>query len=111
MRVLTLPKAFKHKLLRSHKGTMGANVKQLKTLDKKIALDLIDQGDPLIKAALDMFPNAREYVEKNPGLLLELLPRLEALQKVPGGFKVQELFGPPSSLDKPTTHPFGMNEE
>jgi len=80
----------------SHMGTAGAHAKQVKALDKRIAQDVINMQDPMIKAGLDMFPNVREYVEKNPDLLMELLPRLAQLQQIEG-FNPIDLISPPSS--------------
>jgi len=96
----------------SQLGTMGATAKQVKALDKRIAQDVIDMQNPMIQAALDMFPNVKEYVEKNPHLLTELLPRIQALQGIEG-FNVSDLLGSPSpSLPSPShPHPFGRNEE
>jgi len=80
----------------SHLGTQGAHAKQVKALDKRIAQDMINLQDPMIKAGLDMFPNVREYVEKNPDLLLELLPRLQQLQQIEG-FNPMDLISPSPS--------------
>jgi len=80
----------------SHMGTAGARVKQTQALEKRLAKDVINMQDPMIRGALDMFPNVKEYVEKNPDLLLELLPRLQQLQGIEG-FNPMDLISPPSS--------------
>ncbi len=77
----TLESAFKpinEKISKSYSqlGTKGATAKQVKALDKRIGQDMINMQDPLIQAGLELFPNAREYVEKNPNMLIELLPKL-----------------------------------
>lgn len=95
----------------SHMGTKGANAKQVKAMDKRIAQDMLNMQDPLIQGALDMFPNVKEYVTKNPNMLMELLPRIQQLQSIEG-FKLPDLLGaPPSSPSNPTSHPFGKREE
>jgi hypothetical protein len=67
--------------------------------------------DPLIQGALDMFPNVKEYVGKNPHMLMELIPRLQQLQQIEG-FKLTDLVSPPSSSPRPSSsHPFGRREE
>ena len=88
----------------SQLGTMGATAKQKKALDSRIGEDMINMQDPIIQGALDMFPNVKEYVMKNPNLLIELLPRIQQLQAIPG-FNPMDLIAPPSSPN-PTTHPF-----
>lgn len=68
-------------------GEKGHNTQKLKRAEKYIAQDLIDSQDPLILAALDaLSPNgkARGYLEENPDLILQLLPRLQALSKIEG---------------------------
>ena len=79
----------------SDRAMISADVRQVKALDKKLALDMIDLQDPLIKAALAAFPRAAEYVNKNPDLLLELLPRLQALQA--SGANPMDIFKPGSN--------------
>ena len=68
-------------------GEKGHDTQKLKRAEKYIAQDLIDSQDPLILAALDaLSPNgkARGYLEENPDLILQLLPRLQALSKIEG---------------------------
>ena len=95
----------------SHMGSKGASVKQSKALDVRISQDMINMQDPLIQGALEMFPNVRQYVEKNPHMLMELLPRLQQLQSIEG-FKLPDLLGssPSPSLGS-HPHPFGNREE
>jgi hypothetical protein len=95
----------------SHLGTKGATAKQVKKMDQLIGQDILDQQDPLLKTALELFPNASEYVEKNPHLLQELLPRLQALKGDPD-FKITDLISPsPSRNPNPSKHPYGRLEE
>jgi len=88
----------------SHMGKAGAHVRQVQALDKKIAQDIINQQNPMVNAALDMFPNVREYVEKNPDLLMELLPRLQQLQGIEG-FNALDLISPSPSSKTPSPSP------
>jgi len=85
----------------SHLGAKGAHTRQVQALDKKIAQDIINTQNPMISAALDMFPNVKEYVEKNPDLLMELLPRLQQLQGIEG-FNALDIISPSPS---PKTSP------
>jgi len=88
----------------SHKGTLGAHARQVKALDRKIAEDIINQQSPLVQGALDLFPNVKEYVNKNPDLLMELLPRLQQLQSIEG-FNPLDLVSPSPSPRHPTPSP------
>lgn len=96
----------------SHMGSAGAMVKKEQALDRRLAQDMINQGDPMLQALLDMFPNAKEYVEKNPELIMSLIPRLQALSQVEG-FNIADLLQKNPSLPSRThpSHPFGMKEE
>jgi len=86
----------------SDKGMKGVTVKQQQALDKRIATDMINLQDPLIQGVLDMFPNVKEYVTKNPHMLMELLPRLEQLSQIEG-FTISDLLSPsPSSRTSPS---------
>jgi len=90
----------------SHMGTKGANVKQQKALDKRLAQDVINMQDPMIRGALDMFPNVKDYVEKNPNMLMELLPRLQQLQQI-DGFNPLDIISPsPNNPNPSKPHPF-----
>lgn len=91
----------------SHLGSKGAHVRQVQALDKKLAQDVLNMQDPMIKGALDLFPNVRDYVEKNPDLLMELLPRIQQLQGIEG-FNPLDLISPPSS--KNTSLPSNSRE-
>ena len=112
----TLEKAFapiNEKISKSYSqlGHKGATAKQIKALDKRIGQDVINMQDPLIQGALDMFPNVKEYVLKNPNMLQELLPRIAQLQQIEG-FKPMDLISPsPSNTPNPSkSHPFGLEE-
>lgn len=97
----------------SHMGTKGALVKKEMALDRRLAQDMIAQSDPMINALLDMFPNAKDYVEKNPELIMSLIPRLQALSQVEG-FQLSDLLGKNPSLPlsgHSPSHPFGIKEE
>lgn len=96
------------------KSKAGIDAIQRKALNKRIGQDMIDLQSPEVKLLLEMFPRASEYVEKNPDLIMELLPRIQAL-KGQEGFKLTDLFNPSSSLGGSPSitrkHPFGMKEE
>lgn len=63
-------------------GAMGNMAKQVKTAERYIAQDLVNMQDPVIVAALELLsPRTKEYLEKNPDLIMQLLPRLKALQE------------------------------
>jgi hypothetical protein len=95
----------------SQLGTKGATAKQEKALDKRIAQDMLSLQDPMIQAGLEMFPNVREYVEKNPELLIKLLPRLQQLQSIEG-FNPMDLISPSPGNPIPTAkHPYGTKEQ
>jgi len=91
-------------------GARGGATKQLKALDHRIAEDILDQQDPLIQAGLSMFPRVKEYIDENPHLLPQLIPRLQALSQVQG-FKVSDLLKPDSYKSENRRHPFGSREE
>ena len=91
-------------------GAQGGATKQLKALDHRIAEDILDQQDPLIQAGLSMFPRVKEYIDENPHLLPQLIPRLQALSQVQG-FKVSDLLRPDSYKSENRRHPFGSREE
>jgi hypothetical protein len=96
----------------SQLGKAGASVRQKQALDARITQDVISLQDPLIQGALELFPNVREYVDKNPHMLMELLPRLKELQKI-DGFKIGDLISPssPNNPSNPSKHPYGRLEE
>jgi hypothetical protein len=89
-------------------GARGGATKQIKALDTRIAEDILGAQDPLIQAGLDMFPRVKEYIDENPHLLPQLIPRLKALSEVPG-FQLGDLFKPDTSR-RDRRHPFDREE-
>lgn len=95
----------------SDRGTQGASKQQIKTLEKNLALDMIDMKDPMIQEILDLFPNVKQYVNKNPHLILELLPRIQQLQQTPDGAKgFLDGLLPGNKGSQNRKHPFGFDE-
>ena len=94
----------------SDKAQASVTTRQRQALDKRIAQDVIDMQNPLVSALLDQFPNVKEYIGKNPNLLVELLPRLQALQGIEG-FQITDLVNPSPSSRTQQPHPFGSREE
>jgi len=91
------------------KSEASTQVRQLKTAERYIAQDLLEAQDPLIKAGLELIsPRTKEYIEKNPDLLLQLIPRIQALMQM-DGFNPAELISPGGS-GTPKKHPFGFDE-
>jgi len=97
-------------------GQKGHNTQKLKRAEKYLAQDLIDSQDPLILAGLNtLSPDGRfrEYIEKNPDLILQLIPRLQALSKIEG-FNPMDLIKPPDDSSRGRTwknHPLlGLEE-
>lgn len=68
----------------SNMGEKGISAIQQRTLDKNLALDVINLQDPLIQQALELFPNVKQYINKNPNLILELIPRIQKLRQIDG---------------------------
>ena len=92
------------------RGEQGAAAKKLKTAEKYLVQDVLDAKNPVLMAALEaVSPRTKEYLEENPELVMQLLPRLEALQSI-DGFSPLDLFNPGDST-KQTKHPFGSREE
>ena len=95
----------------TQKSVAGVDARQVKAMNRRLGEDVINLQSPEVKVLLEMFPNAAAYVKENPDLIMELLPRIQALQGNEG-FKLTDLLGgsPPSS-SRSSSHPFGMREE
>ena len=95
----------------SNRGQKGAETRQIQRAEALLTQDMMARQDPLIQAGLELFPNFKQYIEENPHLLPQLIPRLQALSQVPG-FNPMDLINPekspsPSSALQP--HP--LNRE
>ena len=92
------------------RGEQGAAAKKLKTAEKYLVQDVLDAENPMVMAALEaVSPRTKEYLEENPELVMQLLPRLKALQSI-DGFNPLDIFSPGSSTTS-KKHPFGNREE
>ena len=97
-------KAFGFKALES------SDSRKLKKAEGMIMQDILNTQDPLLMGFLDMVsPATKEYLEENPALIGELVPRLQALSKVEG-FSILDLLKPPSGTPSSRRHPFGREE-
>lgn len=92
------------------RGEQGAAAKKLKTAEKYLVQDVLDAENPMVMAALEaVSPRTKEYLEENPELVMQLIPRLKALQSI-DGFSPLDLFKP-GDTTKTRKHPFGNREE
>ncbi|GAJ21462.1 unnamed protein product [marine sediment metagenome] len=92
------------------KSEQAVTSRQIKTAEKYIAQDILDQQDPLIKAGLEFLsPRTTEYLEKNPDLIMQILPRLQALSQVEGGFNPLDLLSRGGNSNT-RPHPFRTEE-
>jgi len=93
------------------KSEQAVTARQLKKAEGMIIQDVLDTRDPLIMGLLDMIsPATKEYLEENPSLIVELIPRLQALSQVEG-FSILDLLKPGDSSNRSRKHPFGFREE
>ena len=93
------------------RGKQGAAANKLKAAEKYLVQDVLDAKNPMIMAALEaVSPRTKEYLEQNPELVMQLIPRLQALQSIEG-FSPLDLFKPPGSSGSSKKHPFGNREE
>lgn len=93
------------------RGEQGVAAKKLKTAEKYLVQDVLDAKNPMIMAALEaVSPRTKKYLEGNPELIMQLIPRLQALQSIEG-FSPLDLFKPPGSSGASKKHPFGNREE
>ena len=98
-------KAFGFKALES------SDSRQLKKAEGMIIQDVLNSQDPLLMGLIDMVsPATKEYLEENPSLIVELIPRLQALSQVEG-FNIFDLLKPPGDKGGRGPHPFGFREE
>lgn len=92
------------------KSEQAATARQVKTAEKYIVQDILEQQDPLIQAGLEFLsPRTKEYLEKNPNLVMQILPRIQALSQVEGGFNPLELFSK-DGVSRQRPHPFKTEE-
>lgn len=93
------------------KSEQAVNARQLKKAEGMIIQDVLDTQDPILMGLLDMIsPATKEYLEENPSLIVELIPRLQALSQVEG-FNFLDLLKPPGTSPSDRKHPFGNREE
>ena len=93
------------------RAAIGTEARQLKTAEKYVVQDVMAAQSPEIMAALEFLsPRTKEYLEKNPELVMKLLPRLQALQSIEG-FEPLDLFKPPGTGSDNRKHPFGNREQ
>lgn len=99
-------KAFGFKALESHDS------RALKKAEGMIIQDVLNTQDPVLMGVLEMVsPATKEYLEENPSLIVELIPRLQALSQVEG-FSILDLLKPPGEGGPHHgKHPFGFREE
>lgn len=90
----------------SDRGLKGSQTRQVQKAEALLTQDLVARQDPLIQAGLELFPNFSEYISRNPHLLPQLLPRLQALSQVEG-FNLMDLTGKNQTKSRP--HP--LNRE
>ena len=93
------------------KAQASHDSRALKKAEGMIIQDVIDTQDPVLMGLLDMIsPATREYLEENPSLIVELIPRLQALSSVEG-FSILDLLKKPGTGSDNRSHPFGRREE
>jgi len=98
-------KAFGFKALESHDS------RALKKAEGLIIQDVLDTQDPLLMGLLDMIsPATKEYLEENPSLIVDLIPRLQALSQIEG-FSILDLLKPSGTGSDNRKHPYGFREE
>ena len=83
----------------------------LKKAEGMIISDVLEAQSPVLMGILDMVsPPTREYLEKHPDLIAQLIPRLQALNSIEG-FNPIDLFKPPGTGSDNRKHPFGNREQ
>lgn len=72
----------------------SADARTINNLEKDLALDSLEQQQPAIMAVLDMLPNVKKRVLKNPRALGLAMPMIQKiLQKSPPGVLQGSSFG------------------
>ena len=93
------------------KAQASHDSRALKKAEGMIIQDVLDTQDPVLMGVLDMVsPATKEYLEEHPSLIVELIPRLQALSQVEG-FSILDLLKPPGDGVHRGKHPFGNREE
>jgi len=92
------------------KAQQAGDAVQLKKAEGMIMKDVLDTQDPILMGLLDMVsPATKEYLEENPSLIVELIPRLQSLSSVEG-FSIFDLLKPPGDASPGRKHPFSSEE-
>ncbi|GAI37100.1 unnamed protein product [marine sediment metagenome] len=90
-------------------SAQGHEATQLKTAEKYISEDILEAQDPMIIAALEILsPRTKDYLDENPGVIMKLIPRFQALMATgdPLGF-----LKPDGGSTHGRLHPFRGKEE
>lgn len=82
-------------------GTQGAEVKKVKAAEKMIATGLMDDNKLVMDGVRQIFPKLGDYLDENPEVVMDLLPRLKQMYTQVQG---NELSG------QSRKHPFSTEE-